>query len=160
MLKAKARVFAIAVVKLARRLRKSKEAILSAQFLRSGTSIGANLAEGRYSLTRGDRLAKHSIALKEAGETLYWIELFQDMGVVTSKGEFATIHADCLSIIELLKLAISYDRSARQRENREAAALKPPRRKAVVTAIDTHDRLVAHRRHISDLPAKRQKSDS
>lgn len=129
-LKSKARVFALAVVKFARKLRKNKEAILSAQFLRSGTSIGANLAEGRYSTTRGDRLAKNAIALKEAGETLYWIELFQDMGTIKPDGEFSTMHADCLSIIELLKRAIIYDRSVRHREDREAKAMKPPRRKA------------------------------
>ena len=98
-LKTKARAFAFAVVKLARKLRKSKEAILAAQFLRSGTSIGANLAEGRYTLTRGDRLAKHAIALKEAGETLYWLELFLDLRVITPKSEFTSMHSDCQTII-------------------------------------------------------------
>jgi len=59
LLKKEARAFACSVVKLSRKLRNEKESILAAQFLRSGTSIGANLAEGRNSQTRGDRLAKH-----------------------------------------------------------------------------------------------------
>lgn len=94
-LKAKARVFALHVVKLSRYLRKKKEAILAAQFLRSGTSIGANLAEGRYTFTRGNYISKHSIALAEAGETLYWIELFMDAGYIKPRGEFANIHTEC-----------------------------------------------------------------
>lgn len=145
-LKTRARAFALAVVRLAREIRRGKESILAAQFLRSGTSIGANLAEGRYTLTRGDRLAKHAIALKEAGETLYWIELFQDMGVISADGRFASLHGDCLDIIDILKSVIRYDRSSKRREEREAEAQKTPRRKAIVTAIDRHDRLLEVKR--------------
>ena len=101
-LKAKARVFALHIVKLSRYLRK-KESVLAAQFLRSGTSIGANLAEGRYTFTRGNYISKHSIALAEAGETLYWIELFIDAGFIKPRSEFATMHTECSEIIATSK---------------------------------------------------------
>ena len=128
-LKAKARVFALHVLKLAQHLRKKKEAILSAQFLRSGTSVGANLAEGRYTYTRGNYISKHSIALAEAGETLYWIELFIDGGFIKPKSEFANIHAECREIIAILEKVVSYARQRKAKEEREAEASRPKRRR-------------------------------
>ena len=127
-LKTKARVFAKHVLKLAQHLRKKKEAILSAQFLRSGTSVGANLAEGRYTFTRGNYISKHSIALAEAGETLYWIELFIDGGFIKPNSEFASIHTECSEIIALLEKVVSYARQRKAKEEREAAVLHPQRR--------------------------------
>lgn len=119
-LKAKARVFALHVVKLSRYLRKKKESVLAAQFLRSGTSIGANLAEGRYTFTRGNYISKHSIALAEAGETLYWIELFIDAGFIKPKGEFATMHSECSEIISILEKVVRYARYVKAKETRDA----------------------------------------
>ena len=112
------RTFAHHVVGLSRALRKMKESILAGQFLRSGTSIGANIAEGRYPQTISDSLSKHGIALKEASETLYWLELFEDMGVIRYKSEFANMHAECNEIIELLQAVISDTRQAKAREAR------------------------------------------
>ena len=123
-LKTQARVFAKHVVKLAQYLRKKKEAVLSAQFLRSGTSVGANLAGGRYTYTRGNYISKHSIALAEAGETLYWIELFIDGGFIKPNSEFASIHTECSEIIALLEKVVSY---ARQRKAKEKREKKPPK---------------------------------
>ena len=125
-LKTKARVFAKHVLKLAQHLRKKKEAILSAQFLRSGTSIGANLAEGRYTFTRGNYISKHSIALAEVGETLYWIELFIDAGFIKPRGEFATMHTECSEIIAILEKVVRYARYVKAKETREA---EPPKRR-------------------------------
>ncbi len=119
-LKEKARVFALHVVKLARHLRKRKESVLAAQFLRSGTSIGANLAEGRYVFTRGNYISKHAIALAEAGESLYWIELFIDAGYIKPKSEFATMHAECTEIIDILEKLVRYARYIKAKESREA----------------------------------------
>ena len=124
-LKAKARVFALHVVKLSRYLRKKKESVLAAQFLRSGTSIGANLAEGRYTFTRGNYISKHSIALAEAGETLYWIELFIDAGFIKPRSEFATMHTECSEIIAILEKVVRYARYVKAKDAREAA---PPKR--------------------------------
>lgn len=56
---------------------KQKEYVLSKQLLRSGTSIGANVREAIEAQSRKDFIAKLSIALKEAGETKYWIELLE-----------------------------------------------------------------------------------
>ena len=52
-----------------------KEFVISNQVYKSGTSIGANIAESKYALTKPDFIAKLSIALKEAGETDYWLDL-------------------------------------------------------------------------------------
>ena len=68
--------FAVRVVKLYKYLTTVKqEFVMSKQLLRSGTSIGANIAESKYAQTKADFAMKLNIALKEAGETDYWIDL-------------------------------------------------------------------------------------
>ena len=68
--------FSVRIVELCRNLRdKQKEFILSNQLLRSGTSIGANIAEAQQAQSRADFVSKISIALKEAVETDYWLRL-------------------------------------------------------------------------------------
>ena len=68
--------FAVRIVNLNKYLsQEKKENILSKQLLRSGTSIGANVREAVYAQSRRDFTAKMSIALKEASETEYWLEL-------------------------------------------------------------------------------------
>ena len=126
-LKQKARVFALHVLKLSQHLRKKKEAVLAAQFLRSGTSVGANLAEGRYTYTRGNYISKHSIALAEAGEALYWIELFIDGGFIKQNSEFADIHAECCEIIAILEKVVKDARRRKAKEEREKAGRAKPR---------------------------------
>jgi len=108
LLKEKARMFSVQVVELSREVRKHREAVLSAQVLRSGTSIGANIAEAAYAQTRGDALSKHSIAQKEAAETLYWIELFMDTGIIEAGGRFEPMRRDCIEIIGILDRVIRY----------------------------------------------------
>ena len=56
--------------------------VLSKQFLRSGTSIGANCAEARFAQSRADFLSKYSIALKEACECKYWIEIMVESNII------------------------------------------------------------------------------
>ena len=118
-LKEKARTFAHHVLQLLQYLRKKKETILAAQFLRCGTSVGANLAEGRYTYTRGNHISKHSIALAEASETLYWIELFIDGGFIRPNGEFADIHAECSEIIAILEKVVKDARRLKAKEERD-----------------------------------------
>ena len=55
---------------------------MSRQLLRSGTSIGANIAEAQYAHSKADFLAKMTIALKEASETLYWLQLLREAGFI------------------------------------------------------------------------------
>ena len=68
--------FAVRIVKLCRYIANEKnEHVLSKQLLRSGTSIGANVAEAERGQSRADFYSKMGIALKEANETYYWIRL-------------------------------------------------------------------------------------
>jgi four helix bundle protein len=82
----KAYQFAIRVVKAYRYLvEEKKEYVLSKQFLRSGTSIGANCAEAQGAISNNDFSAKISIAYKECLETKYWISLLRDTGYFEEK---------------------------------------------------------------------------
>ena len=63
-LEVKSKAFALRIVKLYQYLREKKESVLSKQLLRSGTSIGANIAEGKYAQSRNDFISKQTIALK------------------------------------------------------------------------------------------------
>jgi four helix bundle protein len=69
--------FAQMVVALYKKLIEQREYVLSKQFLRSGTSIGANVREASAAQSRKDFLHKMSIASKEARETIYWLELLE-----------------------------------------------------------------------------------
>ncbi len=75
--------FAIRIVKLYQYLKSQKLNYgIGDQVFRSGTSIGANIAESQYVQSTADFVSKLSIALKEAGETRYWIRLFHDAGYI------------------------------------------------------------------------------
>ena len=78
-----------------------KEYVLSKQLLRSGTSIGANVKEGLRGQTKPDFASKMSIALKEASETEYWIELLGDSGII-SELESKSLLDDCVELIKIL----------------------------------------------------------
>lgn len=67
--------FAASVINLVRYLKENKEHIISNQIGRSGTSIGVNIRETQYAHGKADFIAKLQIALKEANETGYWLEL-------------------------------------------------------------------------------------
>ncbi|WP_343210584.1 four helix bundle protein [Anaerolentibacter hominis] len=73
----KSLAFAEQVIDLYRFLIDKKEFVLSKQFLRSGTSIGANIYEAKYAISRADFISKMHIALKEASETEYWLILLE-----------------------------------------------------------------------------------
>ena len=77
--KYKSKRFAVRIVNLYKYLcNEKKEFVLSKQILRSGTSIGANIAESECAISRRDFLAKVYIALKECAETLYWLDLLYE----------------------------------------------------------------------------------
>lgn len=101
--KGKIFLFAIEVVSLYKVLFERKEFILSKQLLRSGTSIGANVRESEHGQSKADFIHKLSIALKEANETEYWIDLLFETKYLTQT-EFENIKPN---IIELLKLLTS-----------------------------------------------------
>ena len=73
--------FSLRVIKLYQFLNREKhEYVISRQILRSATSIGANIAERKFAQSQADYLSKIRIALKEANETLYWLELLCESG--------------------------------------------------------------------------------
>ena len=94
--------FAVRIVNLYKHLAdKHKEYILSKQLLRSGTSIGANVAEAQRGQSRADFIAKMSIALKEANETHYWLKLLYKTDYL-NKSQFDSINADINELISIL----------------------------------------------------------
>ena len=74
--------FAISIIKLAKELRRLNEYEIAGQVLRSGTSIGANIAEAKYAQSKNDFVSKMAIARKEASETLYWLELLVKVDIL------------------------------------------------------------------------------
>ena len=78
-----------------------KEFTLSKQFLRSGTSIGANIAEAQYASSRKDFLNKLYIAMKECAETKYWLELLNSCEYLSGSA-FASLDKDCEELLKLL----------------------------------------------------------
>lgn len=67
--------FAVKIINLVKDLKSKHETVISNQIGRSGTSIGANIREAQYAHGKPDFIAKLQIALKEANETGYWLEL-------------------------------------------------------------------------------------
>ena len=76
------------------------------QFIRSGTSIGANIHEANYASSKADFINKFQIALKECYETDYWLGLFKDAGILTDS-EYDTLFATCSKIRKLLIASIT-----------------------------------------------------
>ena len=103
LIKEKSFLFAIEIVSLYKVLAERKEFVLSKQLLRSGTSIGANVRESEHAQSKADFIHKLSIALKEANETEYWIDLLFETNYL-SQTEFDIIKP---KIVELLKLLTS-----------------------------------------------------
>ena len=98
----KSKAFALRCIKAYQYLTTEKrEFVLSKQLLRSGTSIGANVKEGMRGQTKPDFAAKMSIALKEASETEYWIELLKESGIL-SETESNSLLDDCVELIKIL----------------------------------------------------------
>jgi len=110
--KDKSFAFALRVVKLYQFLCKEKrEFVLSKQLLRSGTAIGASVREAEQAESRADFIHKMSIALKEANESDYWIELLYQSDYLDQSG-YQSIMADCR---ELLRLLISIVKTSKSK---------------------------------------------
>lgn len=102
----KSKAFALRIVRLYQYLCIHKESVIAKQMLRSGTSIGANIAESRYAQSKSDFAAKLQIALKEAAETQYWLELLRDAELVKSDKAFISLCDDCTELIKLLTSSV------------------------------------------------------
>lgn len=98
----KSKNFSLKIIRIYKILCDDKrEFILSKQILRSGTSIGANVKEAIRGQSKADFYAKLFIALKEASETEYWLELLHESGYL-SEENFSSIYPDCQEIIKIL----------------------------------------------------------
>ena len=94
--------FSVRTVNLYRYLsEQKKEYVISKQIYKSGTSIGANIAEAQRAQSTADFVAKMKIALKEANETQYWLQLLHETGYISDK-EFESVHDDLLEILKIL----------------------------------------------------------
>ena len=82
-----------------------KEYILSKQLLRSGTSIGANIAEAFYGQSEADFVSKLSIAQKETSETIYWLDLLHESDYL-KQNEYDSVYSDAEELIKLLTSSI------------------------------------------------------
>ena len=100
----KSKAFALEVLQVCKELRATKcESVLINQFIRSGTSIGANIREAFYAHSKADFVSKLQIALKECYETEYWIELLIDGGYYNNK----EIQEKCIEIKKILVSSIN-----------------------------------------------------
>ena len=107
----KSKELALEVIKVCKELRNSKcEGALISQFLRSGTSVGANVREAQYAHGTADFIAKLQIALKECSETEYWIELLIESGYYTDNG----VLDKC---VEVKKILISSINTAKSKQS-------------------------------------------
>lgn len=105
-LKSKSKSFALRIIKMYNYLcDEKKEYVMSKQVLRSGTSIGANIAEAFYAQSEADFIAKLYISRKEAGETIYWIELLRDASYLDIH-KASSILEDCEELMKLLTSSI------------------------------------------------------
>ena len=98
--------FAVQIINLVKQLKAQKENIISNQIGRSGTSIGANIREAKYAHGTADFVSKLQIALKEANETGYWLELFVK-AEISDKDTVKALYNQCGTIRRILISSIN-----------------------------------------------------
>ena len=98
--------FAVSIINLVKDLKLKKENIISNQIGRSGTSIGANIREAQYAHGKADFVSKLQIALKEANETGYWLELLYKTNYIDEK-TYKNLDSACTSIRVMLISSIN-----------------------------------------------------
>ncbi len=98
--------FAVSIINLVKHLNENKEHIISKQIGRSGTSIGANIREAQYAHSKADFIAKMQIALKEANETGYWIELLFKTNYI-NENQYKELNSACKSLRAMLVASVN-----------------------------------------------------
>ena len=101
--------FAVEIIKLVKELKTKHETIISNQIGRSGTSIGANIREAQYAHGKADFIAKLQIALKEANETGYWLELLYKTEYI-DEHNYKVFNAACTSLRVMLISSLNTSR--------------------------------------------------
>lgn len=103
--------FAVRIINLFKYLKfEQQEYDISRQLLRSGTSIGANIAEAMQAQSSADFISKLSIALKEASETNYWLKLLMRTNYI-NQYQFDSINTDCCELLKLLTSILKTSRN-------------------------------------------------
>jgi four helix bundle protein len=97
--------FAVEVVRLSQYLFAKKEFVLSRQLLRSGTAVGALIREAKNASSKKDFANKLTIALKEADETVYWLDLLNETRYIEQE-KYNKLHDDCVELIKILTASI------------------------------------------------------
>ena len=93
--------FSVDIINLVKHLKTNHETIIVNQIGRSGTSIGANIREAQYAQGTKDFISKFEIALKEASETGYWLELLHRTKFIDEQ-TYKTLSAKCTSLRVML----------------------------------------------------------
>ena len=93
--------FSVDIIELVKHLKSTKESIISNQIGRSGTSVGANIHEAQYAQGKRDFISKLEIALKEASETGYWLELLYRTKYIDEQ-TFKSLSSKCTSLRTML----------------------------------------------------------
>lgn len=104
-LRTKSMDFAVSIIELAKELKGKRESIISNQIGRSGTSIGANIREAQYAHGKADFVAKLQIALKEANETDYWLELLFRTGYLSEEA-YRYLDSECTGLRVMLVASV------------------------------------------------------
>ena len=108
--------FSVDIINLAKYLKSNHESIISSQIGRSGTSIGANIYEAQYAQGKKDFISKLEIALKEASETGYWLELLHKTNYIDEQ-LYKSLSDKCTSLRVML---IASCRTAKERMNNDS----------------------------------------
>ena len=98
--------FAVEIINLVKKLKSQHESVISNQIGRSGTSIGANIHEAQYAHGKADFIAKLQIALKEANETGYWLQLLFRTNYIDEQ-EYKKLDSACASLRVMLISSIN-----------------------------------------------------
>ena len=98
--------FAVQIINLVKQLKEQRESIISNQIGRSGTSVGANIREAKYAHGTADFISKMQIALKEANETSYWLELLYKTNYIGEE-QYNFLESKCKSLRAMLVSSIN-----------------------------------------------------
>ena len=110
--------FAVRIVKLNKYLcSDKKEYVLSKQLLRSGTSVGANIAESQNAQSDSDFISKMSIARKELSETMYWLELLYRTDYIEKKA-FDSLYSDAKELYRIISSIIKTTESKKEKNSK------------------------------------------
>lgn len=111
--------FSVSIINLVKELKTKHESVISNQIGRSGTSIGANIHEAHYAHSKADFISKLQIALKEANETGYWLELLYRTGYIEEE-KYKNLNSACASLRAILVASLNTAKSGTKQSEKES----------------------------------------